>query len=380
MKRFIILIKTFIYRTAGFLIFVPVSIISSLQLKRFKPDEAKGIIIFSWGGLGNILMLLPFLKAVKKGFKNAKVHVVTMSKLQYEFMLAMLPEIKPLYVPEKENHIISGIRSLRVKFKNKEIDLSFHPYLEHTGRSVWWSKFIGTRIIVGFAPPSIGPWQAVRLKVNKEISEGENYLNMLRAFDIDSPKKTKLIEVNEAIKKRARRLTDEALVTSGKIIGIHCGSLRSQKEKRWGVNRFIELVNMLLGFYEDLGIIIFFGPDEADLYFDFMAVFQDDGRIFLMKESELPLFCGLLEHLSLFVSNDSGPMHLASAMGVPIISIWGPTDPVKNRPWVKDIGIITLGLACSPCYRIGRPIICKERHCLEGITAEMLFNAIVKKL
>lgn len=380
MGRLKILLKDLIYRMVGCSVFIPVSLFSYFKLKTFKPDSVGGILVFCWGGLGNLIMLLPFLKALKDGFRKAIIHVVTMNKAQYDFITQLLPDINPILMPREKDHIISGMRFLLGVLKGKTIDLSFHPYLEHTGRSIWWSRFLGPRIIVGFASPIFGPWQTVRLNLNKEISEGENYLNMLKVLNISVPLRGKLIELGEEVKSSARTLLDKNLKASGRIVGFHCGSSSFSKEKRWGVDKFTTLIKRLLSTYNDVGVVIFFGPDDSDLYEIYGNVFPDNKRVYLMKSAEILLFCACLEYLALFVTNDSGLMHLASAMGVPIVSIWGPTDPVKNRPWGNNFEIIRLGLDCSPCYRVGHINICPNRLCLEGITTEMVFDAVAKKL
>lgn len=380
MKGFIITLINAITCTIGVIIFVLLSPISFFKRKMFNPDKVERILVFSWGGLGNFIMLLPFLNALKIGFKEAEIHIVTMSKVQYDFMNTLMPDINVIFMQLKDNHIISGIRFLARVLRGKKIDLSFHPYLEHTGRSIWWSRFIGTQFIVGFASPTVAPWQTVRLCLNKEISEGENYLNMLRVLKIPIPINGKLINVKGDIKNKAKAKLGKHLITSNMFIGIHCGSAVSCKEKRWDVIKFMKLIKMLITAYNDLGIVVFFGPDESDLFETFSNEFNGEGCVNLIKTDDFLLLCGVMEHLRLFVSNDSGLMHLASAVGIPVISIWGPTDPVKNSSWGKQQVMIRLGISCSPCYKIGQPITCTNRVCLDGITTEKVFNVIAEKL
>ena len=380
MKKLIKLLKNIIYTTIGLLVFIPVYIISPFKLKKFKADQIKGILVISRGGLGNLIMLLPFLNVIKNEFKNGGINILTTNKAQYDFIITMLPEINVVLMPQEAEHIINGIKFIKKAFAGKHIDLSFHPYLEHNGRSVWWSRFIGTHIIVGFAPPLYGPWQTIRLNINKEISEGENNLNMLRTLGIQVYVKDKLISLNEKVRKNAKVLLNEKLKNSGGIIGFHCGSSFFGKDKRWGEDNFIKLIKTMLSTYYDLGVIVFFGPDESELYNIFYNAFENERRIWLINTGDMPLLCAIMENATLFVTNDSGPMHIASAMGVPIVSIWGPTDPVKNRPWGKDVEIIRLGLNCSPCYKIGHLNTCTDMLCFKGISTDMVFDIIAKKI
>ena len=380
MKRLSFLFKEIIYRTISIVIFTLNFPFSYFKFKTFKLNKTKIILVFSWGGLGNFIMLLPFLNALKSGFKKAEIHVLTMNKVQYDFMNALMPDINVIFMQQKDDHIVSGVRFLASTLKGKHIDLSFHPYLEHTGRSIWWSKFVGTQFIVGFASPTTGPWQTIRLCLKEEISEGENYLNMLRALKMTIPTNGKLINVKEEVKDKARAILYKHLLTSERFIGIHCGSATSCKEKRWSTHKFIKLIKMLIAAYNDLGIAVLFGPDESDLLETFSNEFNEESRVNLIKTGDFLLLCSIMEYLTLFVSNDSGLMHLASAVGIPTISIWGPTNTIKNRPWGDHHVTIKLGISCSPCYKIGQPITCTNRVCLDGITEEKVFNVITEKL
>jgi ADP-heptose:LPS heptosyltransferase len=186
--------------------------------------------------------------------------------------------------------------------------------------------------------------------------------------------------MNDEVKNNARALINKNLDASRRVVGFHCGSSADYKEKRWSVDKFISLITMIISAYNDIGIMIFFGPDESDIYEIMSNSFSTNRRVYLVNENHITMLCGYLETLSLFVTNDSGLMHLASVMGIPIISIWGPTDPVKNRPWEKNVEIVRLGLDCSPCYKIGLLNTCTNRICLENISTEMVFNVIAKKL
>lgn len=85
---------------------------------------------------------------------------------------------------------------------------------------------------------------------------------------------------------------------------------------------------------------------------------------------DIPKTADLISKFSLFLSGDTGLMHIASSVGVPVIAIFGPTDPVKNRPG-GDVRIIRRELPCSPCYRYRVPR-CKRRDCLDIPVSEVL--------
>ncbi|MBI2412321.1 MAG: glycosyltransferase family 9 protein, partial [Deltaproteobacteria bacterium] len=81
---------------------------------------------------------------------------------------------------------------------------------------------------------------------------------------------------------------------------------------------------------------------------------------------------------SLVVANDSGPMHLAAAVGRPVVSIFGPTDPVEKHPLTKGSFYFWKGqgLDCSPCYSHGAFPDCKTLECMRSVAVEEVFDKV----
>ena len=84
----------------------------------------------------------------------------------------------------------------------------------------------------------------------------------------------------------------------------------------------------------------------------------------------------LYKKAQMVITTDSGPMHLAAAVGTPVIALFGPTDPVRTGPYGKEHTIITARLPCSPCFLKK----CSTRKCMEDILPEQVFAAIEEKL
>ena len=92
-----------------------------------------------------------------------------------------------------------------------------------------------------------------------------------------------------------------------------------------------------------------------------------------------------MKNLDLFVSNDSGLMHLAAAVGLPVVAIFGPTNPKWVKPWKVNSKIVKLNLDCSPCFVYSpKLLMCarkkEEFKCIRDITPEMVINAIKEML
>jgi heptosyltransferase-2 len=148
------------------------------------------------------------------------------------------------------------------------------------------------------------------------------------------------------------KLTRVGRVDSDKIIiAIHPGGYYDSQ--KWGYDRFTSLAKMITEAY--------------------------DARVIVVDEKALPSLKGFVELLSgcsLLVCNNSGPLHLAAALGVPTVSIMGPTDPSLWWPKGDNQVVIRKGVKCSPCS-LGK---CRKHLCMDLITVDEVFGEVRKLL
>jgi ADP-heptose:LPS heptosyltransferase len=92
----------------------------------------------------------------------------------------------------------------------------------------------------------------------------------------------------------------------------------------------------------------------------------------------------LLAGAELVVAGDTGPLHVASALGTPVVGIFGPTDPTNTGPLAVRSEVVRLGIACSPCYDLRSPADCKlpdrSAACMWGLAPEAVLAAIGRVL
>ena len=96
---------------------------------------------------------------------------------------------------------------------------------------------------------------------------------------------------------------------------------------------------------------------------------------------ELP---SILAHAEVVVAGDTGPLHLAAALGTPVVGIFGPTDPRNTGPLGESTRMVRLGIGCSPCYDLSGPAECKlpDRSvaCMWGLSADRVFESVAAVL
>ena len=146
------------------------------------------------------------------------------------------------------------------------------------------------------------------------------------------------------------------------------------KTKRWDLKRFAQLADRVI---EKLGchILLTWGPNEKD-QIDTIAEAMTQPY---WKAPPTTIFQSLAiyRRLKLFIGCDTGPLHLCASLGVPTVSIFGPTDPIRNGAYGPDHRVIFKKLSCSFCYKRSCPT---QNECMDLVQIEEVFDAVKKSI
>ncbi|MBI5406108.1 MAG: D-glycero-beta-D-manno-heptose 1,7-bisphosphate 7-phosphatase [Nitrospirae bacterium] len=164
------------------------------------------------------------------------------------------------------------------------------------------------------------------------------------------------------------------LSNAGPIIAVN--PFARWEKKRWPISSYAALINQLI---QELkaGIIILGGKEDIPLAEEISSLVAGRPAVAAGKTS-LKTLTALLERVDLLVTNDSGPMHIAAALGTPVIALFGPTNPGLTGPYGKGHIVIRQEMECSPCLR--RPCLHGRPLCMEAITIEEVMEAVKAKL
>src|SRR4030042_2983936 len=94
--------------------------------------------------------------------------------------------------------------------------------------------------------------------------------------------------------------------------------------------------------------------------------------ISLADKKDLKELIEVIRNARFMVSNDSGPMHIAAALGIPVFAIFGPTDPLRTGPYGEGHTIIKEDIQCSPCFKKA----CNDLKCMKGLSVEKVYGII----
>jgi ADP-heptose:LPS heptosyltransferase len=132
--------------------------------------------------------------------------------------------------------------------------------------------------------------------------------------------------------------------------------------KRWPVENYAALVTPLR---ERFGLtsIVAGSPDEADLA-------AQVGGTNLAGKTTLRQLAALIERAAVVIANDSGPMHIAAGMNRPLVTLFGPTNPVRTGPYRREDCVLRIDIPCSPCYSRK----CSHQSCLKWLGIEAVLQ------
>lgn len=158
------------------------------------------------------------------------------------------------------------------------------------------------------------------------------------------------------------------------LIGINPGATYGLA-KCWSPDRFGELGKRLSEKWK--ASVLLFGREEERPIAKEIIQHLGEGRVDLVGKTHLLQLAALLERCQLLVTNDTGTMHIATAVGTPVVAIFGSTDPQTTGPWGDGHVVVKKNVSCSPCFKR----ICPTDHrCMELITVDEVEEVINNKL
>ncbi len=245
--------------------------------------------------------------------------------------------------------------------------------------AAWLLRWGGVRRIAGTATDGRSPLLSKRFP--REVLRGHHRINQYRILlgqDPGGQPRARPVVPPQDVVGRWR----ERLKGGGPVVGLFPGS--NAPARRWPVARFVELAGRL----ERAGaqIVTLGGADELELTAQVAA--GATGAVDAGGATDVVGLAALLSLCDLVVTNDTGPMHLASAVGTPTVTLWGPSDPDEVRPTGPGhVSVGGPGLPCRPCFkndcpRSGAGTLSPEAHeeCMRLITMEGVLQAAMSIL
>ena len=169
-------------------------------------------------------------------------------------------------------------------------------------------------------------------------------------------------------------LNTEWLTADQKVIGININASKRWLTKCWPKGHIAKLCEELG--LRNMRVVITGTQDDAAEANSLILMVKNTKIINACAKTTVNQLACLIKRCSLYISADSSPLHIAAAMGVPVIAFFGPTDPARHMPPAKNSLVIRRDLPCSPCYKPK----CRHNKCMNLITVEEVLAGIDKML
>jgi len=330
------------------------------------------ILIRATNWVGDAIMALPALRAVRKRFPGAEIAIVGRTYVADIYRDQEICNQLISYDSAGLHAGFSGRERLAAELRTQKFDVAL--LLQNAFDAAWlaWRANIPERIGYARDARSFLLTKAVPLPRLGEIPAHEKfyYLELLRrARWLDSVQDESFIGLH--VPEEKRRSADEFLCKSGVrqgAIRIAIGAGASYgSAKCWPPPRFADVANRLQS--ETEADVILFGTAAEATVSTAIASEMTRPPIDITGQTAIADLPALLSQCHLFIGNDSGAMHVAAAVGLPIVAIFGPTDPFGTAPITLRCSIVQQKPYCSPCFLRRCPT---DHRCMTAITADMV--------
>ncbi|TDX59236.1 lipopolysaccharide heptosyltransferase II [Orenia marismortui] len=330
--------------------------------------NAKRIILIDLLYLGDLIFATPFIRNLRKKYPKAQIDMIVNSN--FFDIMEENPYLDNIYAYNKKWSIKESWQFARRLRKNKyELGLNLHG----NWRTALLLKVVNPDYSVGYGAKGRGVWLDQELSFVEDKHMVETYLKFLEdlGFEDFDDQGIELAISQEANENMISFLKDHDLDSQDKLIGLNTGG--SWPTKQWTEEGFAELGDKLQNQLK-AKVIFFGGPGDVERVNKIVSL-MNTNPIIATGKTTLKELAALAEKCDLFISGDTGPVHVAAAVGTPTIALFGPSDENKYRPYGKKHQVIENGIECRPCGHHHCPL--KHHNCLEKISADEILDQII---
>lgn len=342
-----------------------------------RPPAADRVLVIRLGALGDVVRTLPAVSALRAAYAGS--HIAWLVEPAAWSALDGQPWIDEVIVfPRpaltealRRGHWLEAAGALRrfvrgLRRRRFDLVVDFHGI----AKSALLARASGARRCVGYAPPFAreSSWRLMHERARlapARVSRFVRNRGLVEFLGVAATPHPTPLRVDPRARARAAR----ALGHPGRWVALHAGTSPQTPHKRWPAAGFAAVARALAqdGFVP----VVTFGPGAAERRLAETVVAESAGAARLAPPTRsVGELAAVLASCRLLVSADSGPLHVASLVGTPVVQLLGPTDPVENAPWEGTPSrTVRVPVACSPCRRGCAAAPCMRRIRPEDVLA-----------
>ena len=326
--------------------------------------------------IGDAVMSEPALSAIRRAFPKAEITLLVKPAVAELFQ--QHPAIDHLLVYEhRGRHArFSGKWALGSELRRGRFDVAI--LFQNAFEAALLACLAGIPRRYGYATDGRGFLLSDAITVPNRTAlahQTQYYLDLLRPLGVPSAPTAPRLFVSDAEEQTMReRFAENGIQATDSLIGINPGSTYGGA-KRWLPERFAEASDRMVEQFGGRAVIVGAVGEEALGH----AIAEKMRRkpVVLSGRTSIRELMAIIKRCRLFVTNDTGPMHMAAAFDVPVVAIFGPTDFRTTSPFGEMHQVVRQPVECSPCLLRECPI---DHRCMTGVTVEHVYDAAVKQL
>jgi len=344
--------------------------------KSIEFDKIDRILIRGTNWIGDVVMTFPAIAAVRETLPHARITVLV--KPWVADLVTMHPAVDEVMIYERpgRHEGIGGLWRLARELRLRRFDAAI--LLQNAIEAAIIARLAGIPVRAGYSTDARGlllTHPVRRTEDIKTVHQSLYYLEMLKALGFRSSDRTaRIVPAEQDREAVQRRLSEYGISGRRPIIGLAPGAAYGPA-KRWFPERFAAVADRLAGRY-DCPVLLFGGSGDRG---STEAVQSAAANTFIdiSGRTNLREAIALIARCDLFITNDSGLMHVAGALGVPTVAIFGSTNPETTFPMGERTVIVRRAVDCSPCLKKECPT---DFRCMELVSVDEVFESSIRLL
>ncbi|CUS77612.1 heptosyltransferase-3 [Candidatus Kryptonium thompsonii] len=328
-------------------------------------EKISKILVIKLRAIGDVLLSTVVLKNLRHNFPHVKIDFLT--EPPSKEIIEGNPYVDELIIFEREKNSLKKFYELRKRKYDLVIDLFCNP------RSALLTFITGAKYRVGYAFRGRSYAYNVKLKPRKEVHHNVEFnLDALRALGLEIIDKEIYMPIDENAENFAKKFWNENKLNEKVVVALNPSG--TWETKRWRLEKFARLGDEIAKNFKAKILILWGNQNEL----------EDAQKISSMMEikpiipprTNLKQMASILKRCSFMISNDSAPMHIATAVGTPTLGIYGPTNPYAQGPYgEKHLWVRREDLDCIACNLTKCPI---GNICMKELSVETVYSAFLK--
>lgn len=349
-----------------------------------KTPSPVNIVVRMPNWIGDAVMCLPALMDLRDHVPHAKVTILARPTIGELLSGHHGVDEVMMYAHQSEHKGLIGLWKLVQLVRSKQFDQAVLFQNAFEAAVIVWAAGIPSRI--GYATDGRGFLlsERVPVPVRTPLHHIQYYQRLVMAITRNAGKvRAPQLVLSPDVKSAcARQFPDVFLPFDGMLIGINPGAVYGSA-KRWMPERFAEVGDTLVERMarERPGTpparcVLIGGKGEEVLGRNIARLMRHE-PIVLSGRTTIQELMGVLTCCSVLVTNDTGPMHMAQALGVPVAAIFGSTDPRTTGPHDPSQGVVKSSVRCAPCLLRACPI---DHRCMTQVSVEQVVEVALSQL